>query len=142
MNILTNIIFIFIFIFISIIIGVPGIVHNNIIQNKIYLFGGVFIFQLLFKSIYKLRYKCKNIDIKTIINEALMMGILCVIGYSLYIDLLIMENTKQYILNFQGSDNSHTYAFLISIIISLFVLISKIIEIIITGKKDECIISD
>lgn len=137
MNVITNTLLIFIFIFVSLIIGVPGIDSDNIIKNKVYLFGGILIFQLLLTSIYKLRYKCKNIDIKKITNESIMVGILSIIGYSIYIDLLNMSSTRYLIMPYLSSKNSH--AFMISTIISIFILCSLIIDLVITGRKDECI---
>jgi hypothetical protein len=137
MNVITNSLLIFIFIFTSLIIGIPGLDNDNIFKNKIYLFAGLFIFQLLLKSIYKLKYKCSNIDIKIIINESIMMGIYSVIGYSLYIDLLNMASTRNYII--PHLDNKHSQVFIISSIISVFIMICLISSIIITGYKDECI---
>ena len=128
---------IFIFIFVSLIIGVPGINNDNIIKNKIYLFGGVFIYHLLIESIYKLRYKCKNIDIKSIINGSFLIAMLSIIGYSIHIDLLNMSSTRDIIIPYLKSNNSH--AFVISSIVSIFILFSLIVDQIIVGKKDECI---
>ncbi len=139
MNIITNTLLLFVFIYISLIIGVPGLEHANLIKDKIFLFCGIFIFQLLLKSIYKMRNKCKNIDIKSIIQESFFVAMLSVIGFSLYIDLLNMENTRPYIVSFIGNPNSHS--FIISSIICSFILTSLVFNIIITGKKDECEIS-
>jgi len=139
MNIITNTLLIFVFIYISLIIGVPGLEHANLIKDKLFLFTGIFIFQLLLKSIYKLRNRCKNIDIKNIIQESFLVAMLSVIGFSIYIDLLNMENTRSYIVSFLNNRNSHS--FIISLVISSFILVSLIFDIIITGKKDECEIS-
>ena len=140
MNIITNTLFLFIFIYISLIIGVPGLEQSNLIKNKLYIFGGIFIFQLLLKSIYKLKNRCKNISIKEIIKESFIVSILSVVGYSVYIDLLTMDTTKEHILYYLTNPTSKCAV--ISGIISLFILASLIINIIITGKIDECEISE
>ena len=140
MNIITNTLFLFIFIYISLIIGVPGLEQSNLIKNKLYIFGGIFIFQLLLKSIYKLKNRCKNISIKEIIKESFIVSILSVVGYSVYIDLLTMDTTKEHILYYLTNPTSKCAV--ISGIISLFILASLIINIIITGKTDECEISE
>jgi hypothetical protein len=136
MNIITNSVLIFIFIFVSLIIGVPGLENDNLLKNKFYLFCGVFIFQLMLKSIYKIKYNCKNREIKSIVNEAIITGIFSVIGYSIYIDLLNMSDTREIILPYVSNQNTH--ALLIASVISLFILCSKSVEIIVTNKKDEC----
>ena len=135
MNIIKNVLLIFVFLFVSIVIGIPGIETNNLIKSKIYLFGGAMIFQLLLKSMYKLRYKCKT-DLKSLINDAIITAVLCVVGFSVFIDLINMENTRNVIIPYL--ENKNTQAFIIAAIISVFVLSAKVIEIIITGKKDEC----
>ena len=137
MNVITNTLLIFIFIFVSLIIGVPGMDSDNIIKNKVFLLGGLFTFQLLLISTYKLRYKCKNIEIKEIINKSINVAILGIIGYSLHIDLLNMSSTRDIIIPYLQSQNSQ--AFVISSIISIFILGSLVINMIITGSRDECI---
>ena len=92
------------------------------------------------KSIYKLRYKCKNIDIKSIIQESFFVAILSIIGFSIYFDLVTMNYSREFIISFLHNKNSH--AFLIASIISLFILFSLVFETIVTGKKDECEISE
>lgn len=136
MNIITNCLLIFIFVFVSIVIGVPGIEKNNIIKNKLFLFGGLFMFQLILKSTYKIRQQCHNTNLKTIVNESLMISIYGILGYSTFIDLLNMEKTRENIIPYLDNPNSH--AFIISAIISLFILSCIVISYVVTGKKDNC----
>lgn len=135
MNIIKNVLLIFVFLFVSIVIGIPGIETNNLIKSKIYLFGGVMIFQLLLKSMYKLRYRCKT-NLKSLINDSIITAILCVVGFSIFVDLINMEGTRDMIVPYL--ENKNTQALIISSIISSFVLSAKVVEIIITGKRDEC----
>jgi energy-coupling factor transporter transmembrane protein EcfT len=136
MNIIVNCLLIFIFVFVSIVIGIPGIEVGNIFKNKLFLFGGLVLFQLILKSTYKIRNKCNGVDLKSIVNNSLMVGVYGVIGYSLFIDTLNMEKTRSIILPYLKNPNSH--AFVISFIISTFILCCIILSYIVTGKKDDC----
>ena len=136
MNIILNCLLIFIFIFVSIIIGIPGIESGNIIKNKIYLFGGLTLFQLILKSTYKIRNKCHNMDLKNIVNDSLIIGIYGIIGYSIFIDLLNMESTRDTVLPYLKNANSH--AFLIASIISIFILACVILSYVVTNKNEQC----
>lgn len=136
MNVITNSVFIFIFIFVSLVIGIPGAEDNNIIKNKIFLFGGLFIFQMMLKFVYKIRYHCTDTNLKSIVNDSLLVGTYGIIGYSLFIDMLNMKNTRDMILPYTKNMNSH--ALLISAIISLFIMICIITSYVITGKSDTC----
>lgn len=136
MNVITNSVFIFIFIFMSLVIGIPGGENNNIIKNKIFLFGGLFIFQMMLKFVYKIRYHCTNTNLKSIVNDSLLIGTYGIIGYSLFIDMLNMEYTRNIILPYTKNLNSH--ALLISTIVSLFIMMSIITTYVITGKNDTC----
>ena len=136
MNIIINCLLIFIFVFVSIIIGIPGIESDNIIKNKIFLFGGLVLFQLILKSTHKIRNKCNNGDLKSIINQSIMIGIYGVLGYSTFIDMLNMEQTRIVILPYLKNANSH--AFVIASIISVFILGCIILSYVVTGKKEDC----
>jgi hypothetical protein len=136
MNVITNSVFIFIFVFVSLVIGIPGTEDNNIIKNKIFLFGGLFIFQMMLKFVYKIRYRCTDTNLKFIVNDSLLIGTYGIIGYSLFIDMLNMENTRNIILPYTKNLNSH--ALLISTIISVFIMMCIIISYVITGKHDTC----
>lgn len=136
MNIIKNVLLIFIFLLVFIIIGIPGMESNNLINTKLYLFGGIMIFQLLLKSMYKLRYKCK-ISLKSILSDSIITGMSCVIGYSIFSDLITMENTKNIIIPYI-ENNTRSKAFVIATIITGFILCTKIIELIIWTKNDEC----
>jgi len=139
MNVLKNSVLIFIFIFLSLIIGTPDFTHNdNLIKNKLFLFIGIFIFQLLIKSIYKLKNKgTKNIDIKAIIKDSILVALFSIIGLSLYFDIITMECTKNYITSFMDLDNINSRSLLISFVISVFIFASIIINIVVNNNYDE-----
>jgi hypothetical protein len=124
----------FIFIFISLLIGVPGTDKYNILKNKLILFCGIFIFQIFINSINKIKSRC-HAKLQNILNDSFFVSILSIIGYSIYTDLLIMENTKKFILPYLS--NKHLTSLIISGIIASFIFLIKILQIIL-GGKEEC----
>ena len=135
MNLLFNILFIFLFIYISLLIGIPGTSNDNLIKNKIYLFGGIFIFQLIINFIKKYKKKCKN-NIKHIINDGILVATLSIIGYSLYIDLITMNLTREYFRKL--SNNRQFTSFIISSVICIFIMSIKILQMVIKSEYTEC----
>lgn len=117
MNIFINALLLFIFIIVSITIKVPDISSNDLITNKIYFFCNIFLFQLLIQSIYTLKYTKseQDINIKLLINDALIIAILAIVGYSIYFDLLN--------INLIDANNKFNSLFMSSII-TLFVCVS------------------
>ena len=134
MQILSTTILQFIFIFLSLLIGVPGSDKYNILKNKLLLFLGIFIFEIIILSLNKVNSRCK-VRIKDIINEAFFVSLLSIIGYSLYIDLLTMDNTKKLIQPYIG--NKHLSSLVMSGIIVTFIFVIKILQIIV-GGNEEC----
>ena len=123
----------FIFMFMSLIIGVPGSSSNNLLKNKLLLFVGFFIFQLVINSLTKLQSKCRP-KISNIFNDSFFVSLLSVIGYSLYIDLITMKDTKDLIAPYL--DNKHLSSLLISGIVVLFIFLVKVFQIVILGKEE------
>ena len=136
MNLLLNIILMFVFIFLSLIIGVPGTGNNNPIKNKAYLFFGIFIFQLLIDLVEKIRNKCK-VEIRDLIQRGVFIATISVIGYSIYIDLSLIESTKTYLK--KVATNRVYSSGAISITISLFTLGIRLLEFLIKGANNDCV---
>jgi len=134
MQILSTTILQFIFIFLSLLIGVPGSDKYNILKNKLLLFCGIFIFQIIIISLNKVNTRCK-VRIKDILNDAFFVSLLSIIGYSFYIDLLTMENTKQFIQPYL--ENNHMKSLLMSGVIVSFIFLIKLLQIIF-GGNEEC----
>ena len=132
MQILSTTILQFVFIFLSLLIGVPGTDKYNILKNKLILFSGIFIFQIVINSLNKLNNRC-NVRIKDIINDSFFVSLLSIIGYSIYIDLLTMENTRSLIKPYL--ENKHLNSLLISCIIVIFIFCIKIFQIIVSGNE-------
>ncbi len=134
MKILSTTILQFIFIFLSLLIGVPGSDKYNILKNKLILFCGIFIFQIVINSVSKVNSRCK-VRLKDIINDAFFVSLLSIVGYSIYTDLLTMDNTRSLIQPYL--ENKHLTSLLMSGIIVAFIFIIKIFQIII-GGREEC----
>jgi Na+/H+-translocating membrane pyrophosphatase len=134
MQILSTLILQFIFIYLSLIIGVPGTDNYNIFKNKLILFCGIFIFETIIKALYKSRNHCKN-NFKNFITDSFLISILSIVGYSLYIDLSLIETTKDFF--FKSSNDPNLSALLISGIICSLILLVRTIQLI-TRTNNEC----
>lgn len=131
MQILSILLLQFIYIYLSIIIGVPGSDKINVLKNKIILFTGIFIFELIINSFNK---KKNNND--NVFYDSIFFAILSVVGYSFYIDLSIMDNTKQIFQKINSDFNLN--AITISLIISTLILIFKILKLLTPNYKKQC----
>lgn len=127
MNTLLKLIIFFIFLFLSILSGIAGKDSNNIIKNKLYLFTGVFIFQFILNLLDEFKKKSRrNLNLNGIISDSIEIAATSVIGYSVYVDLLIMDNTKLTMLHYIGSRSKNSFS--ISCIIMFFVTILVIFK--------------
>ena len=134
MQILSTLILQFIFIYLSLIIGVPGTDNYNIFKNKLILFCGIFIFETIIKALYKSRNQCNN-NFKNFITDSFLISILSIVGYSFYIDLSLLETTKDFF--FKSSNDPNLSALLISGIICSLILLVRTIQLI-TRTNNEC----
>ena len=130
MQLLSILLLQFIYIYLSIIIGVPGTDKINLLKNKIILFTGIFIFELIINSFNK-KYNNNNI-----FYDSIFFAILSIVGYSFYIDLSIMDDTK---LLFQKINSDlNLNAITISLIISILILVFKTFKLLTPNNKKEC----
>jgi hypothetical protein len=131
MQLLSILLLQFIYIYLSIIIGVPGTDNINILKNKIMLFTGIFIFELIINSFNKKKNNNQNI-----FNDSIFFSILSIVGYSFYIDLSIMDNTKQIFQKINSDFNLN--AITISLIISILILVFKVLKLLTNNNKKQC----
>jgi hypothetical protein len=130
MQLLSILLLQFIYIYLSIIIGVPGTDKINLLKNKIILFTGIFIFELIINSF------SKNYN-SNIFYDSIFFAILSIVGYSFYIDLSIMDNTKLFFQRINSDINLN--AITISLIISILILIFKTFKLLTpNNNKKEC----
>ena len=134
MQILSNLILQFIFIYISLIIGVPGTDKYNIFKNKLILFCGIFIFEIIIKALYKYKNECKN-NFKNFMIDSFFISTLSIVGYSFYIDLSLLDTTKD--LFYKSSNDPNLSALLISGIICSLIFLVRTIQLI-TRTGNEC----
>jgi hypothetical protein len=130
MQLLSVLLLQFIYIYLSIIIGVPGTDKINILKNKIILFTGIFIFELIINSFNN--YKKNN----NIFYDSIFFSILSIVGYSFYIDLSIMDNTKDFFQKINSDFNLN--AITISLIISILILIFKVLKLLTPNNNKQC----
>ena len=130
MQLLSILLLQFIYIYLSIIIGVPGTDKINLLKNKIILFTGIFIFELIINSFNK------NYNNNNIFYDSIFFAILSIVGYSFYIDLSIMENTKSLFQKINSDLNLN--AITISLIISILILVFKTFKLLTPNPKKEC----
>ena len=130
MQLLSILLLQFIYIYLSIIIGVPGTDKINLLKNKIILFAGIFIFELIINSFNK------NYNNNNIFYDSIFFAILSIVGYSFYIDLSIMENTKSLFQKINSDLNLN--AITISLIISILILVFKTFKLLTPNSKKEC----
>jgi len=134
MNIIINIFLLFIFIYGTTLIGIPGLMHDNLILNKLYIFIGIFLFQLIFDLIENTK-NIKQKKLSEIIKDSVSIAIISVIGYSIYLDLLQMNSTHNIMSNITST--KYINSAILSGIISIFVFIIKIIELFIDESNNQ-----
>lgn len=134
MQILSNLILQFIFIYLSLLIGVPGTDNFNVVKNKLILFCGIFIFEILIKSVSRSRHQCRS-SIKNLITDSFFISTLSIVGYSLYIDMSLLESTKS--IFFKSSNDPNLSSLIISAIICGLILFVRTIQLI-TRTNNQC----
>ena len=134
MNILLNILFLSLFIT-AVIYFLINVENNEYLKDKLIIFMTLFFFQLSLQIISKIINKCK-IDIFEITNNCLRVAFVGTIGYSVYIDLTLMDETKDIF----GSDplNPHKSNWMCAAVIILFITIVKIFELLLRSKHLDC----
>ena len=135
MHLLLNLILQLFFIYFAILIGIPGTSDNNILFNKLILFTGILIFQFFIKTIINMKRRCR-IVLKNITIDSLFYAILSIIGYSFYLDLSLMDSTKNMFDNF--NENIYLYPFIVSSIITILILIVSLFQMTFNIQNDKC----
>lgn len=134
MSLVTHIVFLFIFVLSMLMINMPQIAENDFIRMKLYLFVGIFLFEVLV-VIFKNMYDRKIINIKNICRQALQTALLSVIAYSVYTDLTLID------FNLPDQNNTYIKNLTITSIIIFFVLISYFFDTVLSdiapGINDE-----
>ncbi len=92
MNPFLNLLFLLLFT-VSVFYFLVDVSGKSYLRDKVIIFVCMFLFQFSLMIISSVINKCK-IDFYRIINECLKVAFIGVIGYSIYIDLTIMDTTR------------------------------------------------
>lgn len=123
----------FIFLFISIIVGLSSLQNNSKIINKIILFMGILIFQLIINLAYKINGKC-NLKTKILVSRSINNSLYGLLGLSLYTDILSEDLTIIKVI----SKNNIGKAFIVSLIVTTVIYSAQAIENTIMDYPKEC----
>ena len=134
MNIFTDLLFLFIFVYSMLFFKIPDVETDNYIYHKLIFFVTIFLFTFVSQILMKLRNDC-TIVAREIFNKSLEVAISGLIGYSLYIDLTIMESTKEYMVGY----SRYILYLMIAITIILFIGIVKIVKLLFNYNENECV---
>ena len=134
MNIFTDLLFLFIFVYSMLFFKIPDVETDNYIYHKLIFFVTIFLFTFVSQILMKLRNDC-TIVAREIFNKSLEVAISGFIGYSLYIDLTIMESTKEYMVGY----SRYILYLMIAITIILFIGIVKIVKLLFNYNENECV---
>ena len=138
MNIFTDALFLFVYILTLLYFKIPNISDNNFLVHKFYIFVGVFGFYYVIQMIKKIKNNCK-IDPYLILQQSLNMSLYCVIGYSIYTDLIHMEWSKDYLEKTYLDDLNKRYL-IIAITIIIFITLIQLVGMLFKVDRDDCII--
>jgi hypothetical protein len=134
MNIFTDTLFLFTFIFAMLYFDVPNINDDHKILHKFYLFVSITVFYFLIQLIKKIKNKCK-IEPSVIFQQSIMTGLICILGYSLYIDFTLMERYKEF---FEVQDDKTKKICIVSMTIVGFYLLIELSLTMFTIDKNIC----
>jgi hypothetical protein len=95
MNIFTDTLFLFVFVFTMLYFDLPNISDGHPILQKFYLFVSICLFYFVVQLIKKIKNKC-NIEPYALFQQSVMTGIICILGYSIYVDFTLIESYKPY----------------------------------------------
>ncbi len=138
MNIFTDVLFLFVYIMTLLYFKLPDVSDNNYLMHKFYIFVGVFGFYYVIQMIKKIKNNCR-VDPYVILQQSLNMALYCVIGYSVYVDLMYMDWSQSYIQSIDVSNSNKKYL-MISITVIIFVTLIQLMGMLFKVEKDDCII--
>lgn len=139
MNIFTDILFLFVYILTLLYLELPNVMTNNYPIHKLYLFIGVFVYYFVVQIIKKIKNKC-NIDLYTLLEDALMISLFCVVGYSLYVDFKYWDYTKDFIAipNQESFEETFKGYSVVTLVIVGFVTLIQLSKVLFKGTITEC----
>lgn len=136
MNIFTDVLFLFVYIVTMLYFELPNVKNKDYPIHKLYIFISIFGYYYVIQLIKKIKNKCK-VDPYTILQDALMMGLYCVLGYSMYVDFLYWDQTKSMFGNIKEVSITKRYA-IIGMIIVAFVTMIQLSKMLFKTLPDDC----
>ena len=127
MNIFIKLIILFVFVFALLMFNIPGLNPTDFIKFKIYLFFGIVLFEVCVSISEKIYHK-KIIDIVPILKQAVQIGLVSIVAYSIYTDLSLQSSPLV-----AGANTIQTQNLAISIMICLFVWVIYFTDSILTN---------
>lgn len=94
MVIFTELLLLFFFIYVMLFLKIPNVENDNYIFQELIIFMIIFLFTYVSQIIIMLKYNCR-MSHQEIFNKSLQVATAGLIGYVLYIDLTIMDATKE-----------------------------------------------
>jgi hypothetical protein len=136
MNTFTKLLFNFIFVYSLFFFKLPDIENDNYIQHKLLIFMSLFAFNYILNVITKIRNECV-LNQSELASKSLRDAVTGVIGYSLYIDLNIMDWSKGYFNSMY--DSKYTLYLIATLVIVFFMSLIKILILMFDSTNPECI---
>jgi hypothetical protein len=138
MNTFIDILFIFIFIYTLLLFRVPDVTNDSYIQHKFLLFVLLFAYNYVITVISKLTNNCK-IDYNEVANKSMEVAISAVIGYSLFVDLTLMDWSRGFMEELYATQSVYTIYLMITIVMILFIALIKVIRLLFNDGMASCV---
>lgn len=139
MNIFTDVLFLFVYLLAMFFFELPNVKNKNYPVHKFFIFLSVFAYYYVIQIIKKIRNNCK-VDFYIVLQEALMMGLYCVLGYSLYVDFVYWDCTKGMFGDIKEVNIAKRYLIIATIIVT-FVACMKLLELLFHQNPNDCIMN-
>lgn len=136
MYILIHFIILAIYVYVLLLLNFPKIRYDDFIMTKLYVFGGVFMFELIIGIVRKIYNRCV-IDLGQIAKESLQSALFAAIAYSVYTDLVLTSNPYVSKYNTEMSERLAR-----TVLITAFVMISYTLDNLLTSrmaKANDCL---
>lgn len=136
MNIFTDVLFLFVYIMTLLYFRIPDVANNSYLTHKFYLFLSIFGYYYVIQMIKKVKNKCK-IEPYDILKDSINMSLFCVLGYSIYVDMVHMDQTKSYFGDITTVDINKRFI-VIALIMTIFVTVLQLVKMMFKVVPDEC----
>lgn len=114
--------------------NIPDISDGNYILHKLILFVSLFVFSFVTQIISGMKSKCP-LNQFGLMNNSIHISTIGIIGYSLFIDLVNMETTHEYMSSLITS--KYVMFLIASVIIVLLISVVKIVNMLFENPSDK-----